>query len=41
MTAAADASDLAAIQDFAVAYLRREQDSDLKAFGVDFDVYFL
>lgn len=41
VTAAADANDLTAIQDFAVAYLRREQDSDLKAFGVDFDEYFL
>lgn len=37
----ADADDLEAIRDFAVAYLRREQDLDLKAFGVDFDVYFL
>ena len=37
----ADADDLDAIRDFAVAYLRREQDHDLKAFGVDFDVYFL
>lgn len=39
--AAADADDLAAIGDFAVAYLRHEQDLDLKAFGVDFDVFFL
>lgn len=37
----ADAEDLEAIREFAVAYLRREQDLDLKAFGVDFDVYFL
>ncbi len=36
-----DAGDLGSIRDFAVAYLRREQDLDLKAFGVDFDVYFL
>lgn len=36
-----DADDLTAIRDFAVAYLRREQDQDLKAFGVDFDVYYL
>lgn len=36
-----DAEDTAAIRDFAVAYLRREQDLDLKAFGVDFDEYFL
>ncbi|MFT5690752.1 MAG: arginyl-tRNA synthetase [Oceanicoccus sp.] len=38
---AADADDLEAISNFAVAYLRREQDLDLKAFGVDFDVFFL
>jgi arginyl-tRNA synthetase len=36
-----DADDLQAISDFAVAYLRREQDLDLQAFGVDFDVYSL
>jgi arginyl-tRNA synthetase len=41
VTAKADAEDQAAIQEFAVAYLRREQDLDLKAFGVQFDVYFL
>ncbi|MGQ7273818.1 arginine--tRNA ligase [Marinobacter sp. V034] len=41
VTAKGDADDLAAIKDFAVAYLRREQDLDLKAFGVKFDVYFL
>ncbi|WP_336368383.1 arginine--tRNA ligase [Marinobacter sp. C2H3] len=41
VTAKADADDLDAIRDFAVAYLRREQDLDLKAFGVHFDVYFL
>ncbi|WP_372747420.1 arginine--tRNA ligase [Litorivivens sp.] len=41
VTGAADADNLDAIRDFAVAYLRREQDLDLKAFGVDFDVYFL
>jgi len=29
------------IKDFAVAWLRREQDEDLKAFGVNFDCYFL
>jgi arginyl-tRNA synthetase len=33
--------DLDAIRQFAVAYLRHEQDLDLKAFGVSFDVYFL
>ncbi|MCP3907854.1 MAG: arginine--tRNA ligase [Oceanicoccus sp.] len=36
-----DVDDKDAIRDFAVAYLRREQDLDLKAFGVDFDVYYL
>ncbi|WP_136247363.1 arginine--tRNA ligase [Halomonas borealis] len=41
VTAAADSDDLEAIRDFAVAYLRREQDLDLRAFGVEFDVYFL
>ncbi|MEC8938044.1 MAG: arginine--tRNA ligase [Pseudomonadota bacterium] len=41
VTAKADADDLDAIQAFAVASLRREQDLDLKAFGVEFDVYFL
>ena len=35
------ADDLDAIRDFAVAYLRREQDLDLRAFGAQFDVYFL
>ncbi|MFO7909927.1 MAG: arginine--tRNA ligase, partial [Halomonas sp.] len=41
VTAKADPDDLDAIQTFAVAWLRREQDLDLKAFGVEFDVYFL
>ncbi|WNK19691.1 arginine--tRNA ligase [Halomonas piscis] len=41
VTGAGDPDDLAAIQAFAVAWLRREQDLDLKAFGVEFDVYFL
>ncbi len=41
VTAKGDPDDLIAIQAFAVAYLRREQDLDLKAFGVHFDVYFL
>ena len=36
-----DASDLDAIRKFAVAYLRREQNADLAAFGVSFDRYFL
>ncbi|HSN00693.1 MAG TPA: arginine--tRNA ligase [Rudaea sp.] len=38
---AKDANDLDAIRQFAVAYLRREQNADLAAFGVGFDVYFL
>jgi len=41
VTAAGDADDLDAIRDFAVAWLRREQDLDLKSFGVAFDVFFL
>ena len=36
-----DAEDLDAIRQFAVAWLRREQNADLAAFGVSFDVYFL
>jgi arginyl-tRNA synthetase len=36
-----DAGDLDAARRFAVAALRREQDADLQAFGVKFDVYFL
>ncbi|CAH2030861.1 arginine--tRNA ligase [Trichlorobacter ammonificans] len=41
VTAAADPDDLEAIRRFAVAWLRREQDEDLKAFDVRFDNYFL
>ena len=33
--------DMAAIQQFAVAYLRNEQDIDLRTFGVQFDCYYL
>ena len=33
--------DIDAVRRFAVAYLRREQDADLQAFGVKFDVYYL
>jgi len=40
-TAATDPNDLEAIRNFSVAYLRREQDQDLAAFDVRFDVYFL
>ncbi len=39
--ASGDAADLDAIRQFAVAYLRHEQDLDLRAFGVHFDNYFL
>jgi arginyl-tRNA synthetase len=40
-TASGDASDLDGIRQFAVAYLRHEQDLDLQAFGLKFDHYFL
>ncbi|MBB1117600.1 arginine--tRNA ligase [Stenotrophomonas sp. W1S232] len=38
---AKDAEDIDAIRRFAVAWLRNEQNLDLAAFGVDFDIYFL
>ena len=38
---AKDPDDMQAIRRFAVAYLRNEQNLDLAAFGVDFDIYFL
>lgn len=41
VTASSDAANLDDIRRFAVAYLRREQDADLKAFDVGFDNYFL
>jgi arginyl-tRNA synthetase len=41
VTGAKDPENLEAIRHYAVAYLRREQDLDLKAFGVGFDTYFL
>ena len=41
VTAARNPDDLDAIRKFAVLWQRREQDEDLHAFGVDFDVYFL
>jgi arginyl-tRNA synthetase len=37
----AEAADLDAVRRFAVAALREEQDRDLKALGVSFDVYYL
>lgn len=41
VAANADVEDLAAIERFAVAYLRNEQDRDLAALGVHFDSFFL
>ncbi len=40
-TGSGDVDDLEAIRQFAVAYLRHEQDLDLRAFGVAFDHYYL
>ena len=40
-TASGDIEDLESIRQFAVAYLRREQDLDLQAFAVRFDNYYL
>ena len=40
-TASGDVNDLDGMRLFAVAYLRHEQDLDLKAFDVKFDNYFL
>ena len=40
-TASGDPADLASMREFAVAYLRREQDLDLKAFAVRFDNFYL
>ena len=40
-TASGDIDDLDSIRQFAVAYLRREQDLDLQAFSVRFDNYYL
>ena len=41
ITGRGDADDAEAIRHFAVAYLRREQDLDLRAFEVEFDVFSL
>ncbi|MDF4004685.1 arginine--tRNA ligase [Luteibacter sp. PPL552] len=41
VTASGDADNLDDVRRFAVASLRHEQDLDLKAFGVGFDVYYL
>ena len=40
-TASGDVDDLEGIRQFAVAYLRHEQDLDLQAFAVKFDHYYL
>ena len=40
-TASGNPDDLDAVRQFAVAYLRHEQDLDLQAFGLRFDRYFL
>ena len=40
-TASGDVNDLDGMRQFAVAYLRHEQDLDLKAFDVKFDNYYL
>ena len=40
-TASGDVNDLDSIREFAVAYLRHEQDLDLQAFAVKFDNYYL
>jgi arginyl-tRNA synthetase len=41
VTASGNVDDLDSIREFAVAYLRREQDLDLKAFQVRFDNFYL
>ena len=40
-TASGDVEDLESIRQFAVAYLRNEQDKDLQAFNLKFDEYYL
>ncbi len=40
-TASGDVEDLESIRNFAVAYLRHEQDKDLQAFALKFDEYYL
>jgi arginyl-tRNA synthetase len=40
-TGSGDGADLESIRQFAVTYLRREQDLDLQAFGIRFDNYYL
>ena len=40
-TASGDVQDIESIRQFAVAYLRNEQDKDLQAFNLQFDEYYL
>jgi arginyl-tRNA synthetase len=40
-TASGEVDDIESIRNFAVAYLRREQDKDLQAFNLKFDEYYL
>ncbi len=40
-TASGDVNDLESVRQFAVAYLRNEQDKDLQAFNLKFDEYYL
>jgi arginyl-tRNA synthetase len=41
VTASGDVEDIESIREFAVTYLRREQDIDLQTFGIRFDNYYL
>ena len=41
VTATGDTDDLESIRNFAVTYLRNEQDNDLNVFGIHFDSYYL
>lgn len=41
ITASGDPEDKNAVRQFAVTYLRNEQDNDLQAFGIHFDNYYL
>ncbi|AGF48734.1 arginine--tRNA ligase [Candidatus Kinetoplastidibacterium galati] len=41
ITASGDVNSLDDIKDFSVAYLRREQDLDLRSFGTEFNSYYL
>ena len=40
-TASGDVDDVESVRNFAVAYLRHEQDKDLQAFNLQFDAYYL